>query len=82
MPILTQSEARLRQPPGLEASPKDGQTNYPRRVIEFPENNVVVAKYEKAGSPSQIYFPNDGINQLQVLVFAIAKANGVLPAQN
>lgn len=64
------------------ASPKDGQKNYPRRGIEFPQNNVVIAEYEQAGSPSQTYSLNNGINQLQVFVFSITKGKCVLPAQN
>ena len=54
MPVLTRSKkARLGQPPGLVASPRDDATYCPRRVVDSRQGKAVVFGSEVVGSLSQ-----------------------------
>ena len=52
MRVATLCKAKLGQPPGLVASPRDDEGNRPRRVTEYRQGNAVVAGHEGVGSPS------------------------------
>ena len=52
MPVATRSEPMLEQPTGLLASPRDGEGNFLRRVVQSRQGNVVIVAHEKVGNLS------------------------------
>ena len=60
MQVVTSSKARLGKPPGLVASPRDGEGSFPRKVVESPQGNFEAAGHEQVGSPSKISVPANG----------------------
>ena len=47
MPVVTHSKASPGKPPGLVASPLEGKKICPRRFVECPQDNAVVAGHEE-----------------------------------
>ena len=61
MPVVIHSKARLGQPTGLVASPRDGERNCPKGVVKSQQGNAVVGGHKKVGT----WFPTWG--QLKML---------------
>ena len=82
MPMLTGSKkARLRQPPGPVAYPRDGAANFLRSVVKSWQGKAVVLGSEEVRRP---YYAVSGTNGIQStgLISWIVKTKGVLPVLN
>ena len=67
MPIITLSKTRLEHPSDLVTSARDGVMNHPRNAVISRQDQAVVTRAAKNGSPLISVLVRMGLNNLQVL---------------
>ena len=67
MPTITRSKTRLEHPSDLVTSTRDGVMNRPRNVVISQQDQAVVTRAARNGSPLTSFSVPMGLNNLQVL---------------